>query len=172
MRSKDTQKIVFSGMFIALVTVATFINVPYPGSAGGLMHLGTLMLFIISLKFGKTYGALAGGIGMGIFDILGGWMSWAPGTFVVRLIMGYVVGLIAQDKNGQGSNIYKNLLAIGVGGIIMIIGYYLYEATFLTSFGAATLSFTGNAAQIVIGLISLFVIKYIPNPLDEKKLIK
>ena len=168
MKSTDTQKIVFSGMFIALVTVATFINVPYPGSAGGLMHLGTLMLFIISLKFGKSYGALAGGIGMGIFDVLGGWMSWAPGTFVVRLIMGYVVGWIAEDKNGQGSNVYKNLLAIAAGGVVMIVGYYLYEAIFLTTFGAATLSFTGNAAQIVIGLISLIVIKYIPNPLEGK----
>ena len=168
MRSKDTQRIVFSGMFIALVTVATFINVPYPGSAGGLMHLGTLMLFIISLKFGKTYGALAGGIGMGIFDVLGGWMSWAPGTLVVRLIMGYVVGWIAQDEKGQGSNIYRNIIAIAVGGIIMIVGYYLYEAIFLTTFEAASLSFVGNAAQIGIGLISLFIIKYIPNPLDEK----
>ena len=31
MRSKDTQRIVYSGMFIALVTAATFINIPYPG---------------------------------------------------------------------------------------------------------------------------------------------
>ncbi len=168
MKSTDTKKIVYSGMFIALVTVATFINIPYPGSVGGLMHLGTLMLFIISLKFGKSYGALAGGIGMGIFDVLGGWMSWAPGTFVVRLIMGYIVGWIAEDKNGQGSNTFKNLIAIIAGGIVMIVGYYLYEATFLTSFGAATLSFTGNAAQIIVGLISLFVIKHIPNPLNTK----
>ena len=110
MRSKDTQRIVFSGMFIALVTVATFINVPYPGSAGGLMHLGTLMMFIIALKFGKTYGALSGGIGMYIFDLIGGYGIWAPGTLVVRLIMGYVVGWIAQDEKGQGSNIYRNII--------------------------------------------------------------
>ena len=51
MNRLETRRIVLSGMFIALVVVATFINVPYPGSVGGLMHLGTLMLIIISLKF-------------------------------------------------------------------------------------------------------------------------
>lgn len=168
MKSKDTQRIVMSGMFIALVTATTFINIPYPGSAGGLMHLGTLMLFIIALKFGKYYGAISGGIGMAIFDIIGGWMSWAPGTLVVRLIMGFVVGWIAQSKLGQGQNAFKNVLAIIAGGLVMIIGYYLYEAIFLTSFGAASLSFVGNGAQIAVGLFSLIIIKYIPDPFKGK----
>jgi uncharacterized membrane protein len=168
MKSKDTQRIVMSGMFIALVTATTFINIPYPGSAGGLMHLGTLMLFIIALKFGKYYGAISGGIGMAIFDIIGGWMAWAPGTLVVRLLMGFVVGLVSQSKQGQGKNIYKNVIAIILGGLVMIVGYYLYEAVFLTSFGAASLSFVGNGAQIVIGLFSLIIIQYIPNPFEEK----
>ena len=153
---------------LALVTATTFINIPYPGSAGGLMHLGTLMLFIIALKFGKYYGAISGGIGMVIFDIIGGWMAWAPGTLFVRLIMGFVVGWISQSKLGQGHNIYKNVLGIILGGLVMIIGYYLYEAIFLTSFGAASLSFFGNGAQILIGLFSLVIIKYIPNPLEDK----
>ena len=168
MKSKDTHRIVMSGMFIALVTATTFINIPYPGSAGGLMHLGTLMLFIIALKFGKYYGAISGGIGMFIFDVLGGWMAWAPGTLVVRLLMGFVVGWISQSKNGQGKVWWRNLLGILAGGLVMIVGYYFYEALFLTSFGAASLSFVGNGAQIVIGLISLFVINYIPNPFEEK----
>lgn len=169
MKSKDTKKIVMSGMFIALVTASTFINIPYPGSAGGLMHLGTLMLFIIALKYGKYYGAISGGIGMAIFDIIGGWMAWAPGTLVVRLLMGFIVGYISHSKQGQGENIYKNVLAIIAGGLVMVFGYYLYEAVFLTSFGAASLSFVGNGAQILIGLFSLVIIKYIPNTLEEKK---
>jgi len=169
MKSKDTRRIVMSGMFIALVTATTFINIPYPGSVGGLMHLGTLMLFIIALKFGKYYGAMAGGIGMFIFDVLGGWMAWAPGTLVVRLLMGFIVGLIAQDKLGQGSNIYKNIAAMLVGGLVMIVGYYLYEAIFLSTFETATLSFVGNGAQIFIGFFSLIIIKYIPNPFEDDK---
>lgn len=161
MEQAETRKIVRSGMFIALTVVATFINIPYPGSAGGLMHLGTLMLIIISLKYGKHYGALAGGIGMGLFDILGGWMAWAPGTIVVRLLMGYMIGLIAQDKKGQGSNTLKNVLAIIVGALVMIGGYYLYEAVFLTTFPAALLSINGNIAQIIIGFLGILAVPLI-----------
>lgn len=167
MKTKDTRRIVLSGMFIALVTVATFINVPYPGSAGGLMHLGTLMLFIISLKFGKTYGALAGGIGMGIFDTLGGYGAWIPVTIIVRFIMGYVVGRVSEDEQGQGANIYKNIIAIILGSIIMLFGYYFYEALFLTTFSAALGSIPGNLAQIAIGLISLAVLKYVPEIIED-----
>ena len=163
MNSKDTRRIVASGMFIALVVVATFINIPYPGSVGGLMHLGTLVLYIIAIKYGKTYGALAGGIGMGIFDVLGGWMIWAPGTLVVRLIMGYVVGHVAQSEEGQGNNIYKNLMAIAAGAVVMLVGYYLYEAIFITSFSIAVASIVGNLAQIAVGLLSLAVISFLPN---------
>jgi uncharacterized membrane protein len=165
MRNKDVKKIVLSAMFVTLVFVATFINVPFPGASGGLVHLGTLVMLIIAIRYGKSYGAIAGGIGMTLFDIMGGWMAWAPGTFVVRLCMGYVVGLVAQDKKfNQGGNIYKNILAWFVGLIVMVIGYYLYEAIFLTTFSAALLSIPGNIIQFAIGFAAPFIaysMKYI-----------
>ena len=163
MTNKKTIQIVASAMFIALVVVATFINIPFPGAAGGLVHLGTLMMLIIAMRFGKHYGAIAGGIGMTIFDILGGWLAWAPGTFIVRLLIGFVVGLIAQDaKLGQGKNIIKNIIAWALGLVIMIVGYYLYEAI-LTSFEAALLSIWGNVLQFIIGLLAIPAVFYTMN---------
>lgn len=163
MRDKKTIRIVASGMFVALVVVATFINVPFPGAVGGLVHLGTLMLLIIAMRFGKYYGAIAGGFGMAIFDILGGWMAWAPGTFVVRLAMGFVIGLIARDKLGQGKSIPKNILAWFCGLIIMVVGYYLYEAIVFTTFEAALLSVWGNVIQFGIGLLAIPAVFYFMN---------
>jgi uncharacterized membrane protein len=164
MTSKDTIKIAVSGMFIALVIVATFINVPFPGAVGGLVHLGTLMLLIIAMRFGRYYGALAGGIGMGLFDTLGGYGIWILGTFIVRLIMGFVVGQIADDaKKGQGKSIYKNILAWCAGIVIMLIGYYLYEAIFITDFNAALLSVWGNLIQFGIGILAIPIVTYTMN---------
>lgn len=163
MRDNKTMRIVASGMFIALVVVATFINVPFPGAVGGLVHLGTLMLLIIAMRFGKYYGAIAGGIGMAIFDILGGWLAWAPGTFVVRLLMGFVIGLIAADKLGQGKSIPKNIFAWFSGLVIMVVGYYLYEAIFLTTFETALLSIWGNVIQFGIGLLAIPAVYYFMN---------
>lgn len=156
MRNKDVLRIVLTALFIALVTAFTFINVPFPGAAGGLMHLGTLMGLIIAILFGKHYGAIASGFGMGIFDVLGGWMLWAPGTFVVRLLMGYVVGLLAYDKQkGQGGHLVKNIIALFGGLIVMVVGYYFYEGIFLTDLNAAFLSIPGNLIQFALGALSI-----------------
>ena len=158
MRDRDIQRIVLSALFVTLVFVATFINVPFPGAAGGLVHLGTVVLLTIAMRYGKEYGAIAGGIGMGLFDVMGGWMAWAPGTFIVRLLMGYVVGFIAYDPvKGQGQSIVKNIIAWLLGLIIMVVGYYLYEALFLTTFEAAILSIPGNIIQFAIGFAAVFI---------------
>ena len=59
----------------ALVYVFTaFINIRLPiAAAGGLIHLGNVPLFIFAILFGKKTGAIAGGVGMGLFDLLSGW---------------------------------------------------------------------------------------------------
>ena len=157
MRNKEVIKITASAMFIALVFVATYINVPFPGAAGGLVHLGTLMMLIVAMRFGKYFGMLAGGIGMAMFDVFSPWVVWAPGTLVVRLVMGFVVGYLAYDATkGQGAVLWKNMIAWAVGLVVMVVGYYFYEALFLTDFYAALASIWGNVIQFGIGLIAPF----------------
>ena len=60
---------------IALVYVFTWlINIRLPfAPQGGLIHLGNVPLFIFAILFGKKTGAIAGGVGMGLFDLLSGW---------------------------------------------------------------------------------------------------
>jgi uncharacterized membrane protein len=118
---------------------------------------------IIAIAFGKEYGALAGGIGMGLFDLLSPYAMWAPGTFVVRLLMGYVVGLVAFDNRNeeQGTSLLRNILAIIAGATIMIPGYYFYEAIFLTDFNAAFASIPGNLIQFTLGAFSLGIVPVI-----------
>ena len=97
MRSKKTEQIVFGGLFVAIVFVATyFIQIPTTGISGGLIHLGNIAMFSIALKYGRKYGALSGGLGMMLFDLFSAWFVWAPATLVVRGVMGYVIGLVAQ----------------------------------------------------------------------------
>ncbi|MFK5884033.1 MAG: ECF transporter S component [Candidatus Izemoplasma sp.] len=166
-----TRQIVYSAMFIAIVTASVYASqLPIFASTGGLVHLGNIALYSIALKYGKKYGALAGGFGMAIFDILSIWAQWTMGTLVTRFFMGYVIGLISQDKNGQGSNIIKNLIAIGAGSIVMLTGYYLFESIFLTDFYAALASIPGNLTQLAIGLVALFIIKKLPVLKEEDML--
>ena len=89
--SKKTLDLIMTSMLVALVFLSTFfLNIKLPISVnGGLVHLGTAMLFIASILFGPKKGALAGAIGMGLFDLVGGWVLWAPITIVARGLQGY-----------------------------------------------------------------------------------
>ena len=104
MKENKVQFIAVTAMAVALTYVFTaFVNVRLPIAAnGGLIHLGNVPLFIMAILFGKKTGAIAGGVGMGLFDLLSGWTAWAPFTFIIVGIMGYVVGAITEKHDQYG----------------------------------------------------------------------
>ena len=110
---------------IALVYVFTWlINIRLPfAPQGGLIHLGNVPLFIFAIVFGKKTGAIAGGVGMGLFDLLSGWTAWVPFTLIIVGLMGYAVGAITEKHHGFG----WNTLAIAVACVIKVAGYYIAE---------------------------------------------
>ena len=124
-KSITVSEIAITGVCIALTFVATgFINIRLPIAAnGGLVHLGNVPLFLAAIIFGKRTGALAGSIGMALFDLMGGWVLWAPFTFVVVGLMGYSVGAITEKHHG----FRWNVLAIAVACVLKIVGYYIAE---------------------------------------------
>ena len=155
-RSKfSTKDLVETALLTTLVFVATaFITIRLPIlSSGGLVHLGNVILFAAAILFGKKKGAIAGAVGMAIFDLSSGWALWAPFTFIVRGIMGYIVGTIAYSNNKNGDNFLINILAVFVSGIWMIIGYYITEVILYGNLLAPVASIPGNITQLVVGLV-------------------
>ena len=47
---------------------------------------------------------------MGLFDIVGGWLIWAPTTIISRALQGFIVGKIAWSKGHKGDNLGLNIL--------------------------------------------------------------
>lgn len=142
-------------MLIALVFVATMLlNIKLPISAnGGLVHLGTGMLFIVSILFGPKKGAIAGAVGMGVFDLVAGWTLWAPITFLTRGLQGYIVGKIAWSNGRNGNHFGMNLVAIIVSTPPMLAGYYIGEAIIFNSWLIPLASIPGDLVQTIIGLL-------------------
>ncbi|MDR7314698.1 MULTISPECIES: ECF transporter S component [Brevibacillus] len=154
--TSQTKTLVINALFIALTLVFTmFINLRLPIMGnGGLIHLGNVPLFIAAFVFGKRTGAIAGAFGMGLFDLISGWTTWAPFTFVIVGAMGYVAGLLAERTPGNRIWVYS--LAIIVALVIKIVGYYFAEvilyANWIQPFG----SIPGNLLQVVVaGIIVL-----------------
>ena len=155
-RSKfSTKDLVETALLTTLVFVATaFINIRLPIlSSGGLVHLGNVILFAAAILFGKKKGAIAGAVGMAIFDLSSGWALWAPFTFIVRGIMGYIVGAIAYSNNKNGDSFLFNVLAVIASGIWMIIGYYITEVILYGNLLTPIASIPGNITQLAVGLV-------------------
>ena len=152
--NKRTFNLIITAMLITLVFVATvFINIKLPITAkGGLVHLGTAMLFIASIVFGPKKGAIAGAVGMGLFDLMGGWTLWAPITIISRGLQGYIVGKIAWSNGRNGNNVGFNILATIVSVPLMIAGYYIGERIIFDSWILPAASIPGNLVQNIVGI--------------------
>lgn len=159
-RRNDTYMLVITAMFTALVFVATWlinIRLPIMGN-GGLIHLGNVPLFVAAMMFGKRTGAIAGALGMSLFDLMSGWTAWAPFTFLIVGFMGYTVGLIVEKK--PFSNMFaNNLLAVILAVIIKVAGYYVAEVILFGNFIVPLGSIPGNIMQVAVAgaLVLVFI---------------
>ena len=157
--SSSVQFLTVTAIFVALTYIFTaFINVRLPIAAnGGLIHLGNVPLFIGAIIFGKKTGAIAGGVGMGLFDLLSGWTLWAPFTFVIVGLMGFTVGKLTENEKHQNFKWY--VIAIAAACVIKVVGYYIAEAVIYGNPLAPVASIPGNLVQIgVAAVITLVVI--------------
>ncbi|WP_339252153.1 ECF transporter S component [Sporosarcina sp. FSL W8-0480] len=149
-----TFDLVLTAILSTLVLISTmFINIKLPIGQGGLIHLGTAMLFIVAILFGPKKGALAGAIGMGLFDIFGGWAIWAPTTIVARALQGYIVGKIAWSNGHHGDSIKFNILGAIASIPVMLAVYYIGQGIMYNNWVAPLASIPGDVIQNVVGLL-------------------
>ncbi len=156
-----TLELVITALMIALTYVFTWllnIRLPFVGS-GGLIHLGNVPLFIAAILFGKKVGALAGGVGMGLFDLMSGWTAWAPFTFVIVGLMGYTVGWFAEKKPFS-HNTVNSTISLILALLIKIVGYYFAEVFLYHNWIAPFGSIPGNVLQV--GTAAVIVLAIVP----------
>lgn len=149
--ASKTKKVVYTALFIALVYVCTaFVNIRLPIAAnGGLVHLGNVPLFIVAILFGRRYGAVAGGVGMALFDLMGGWLAWAPFTLIVVAAMGWTVGWMTE----KWPRFAGMVCAIAAACLIKIVGYYAAEAIIYGNWIIPASSVPGNLVQIAVAAV-------------------
>lgn len=150
-----TQTIVLCAMFTCLTYVFTMINVNPLGLPGGLVHLGNIPLFIAATLFGRKVGAISGGVGMALFDLLSGaYAIWAPFTLVIGLAIGFVVALIAEGRK----TFPFFFLAMFAAAAIKVVGYYIAEGILYHNWISPVASIPGNLTQVAVGAIVVLII--------------
>lgn len=138
------------GVFAALVFLLTrYIQVQIIPAKGGLVHLGNVPMFFAAAFFGKRVGAICGGLGMALSDLLSQWAVYAPATLIVVGLMGLVFGAIVRKRPTIVNLIVATVVVLG----IKLVGYYLFEVLLTMSFTVPLASIPGNVMQIATGAL-------------------
>ena len=102
------RKMVMAALFAALCYIGfTYFKIDIPvGTEKTAFHLGNVFCVLAALLIGGFWGGMAGAVGMTIADLTTAYVTSAPKTFVLKLCIGLIVGLVAHkvfhlSRDGQ-----------------------------------------------------------------------
>ena len=144
-----TQKIVLSSLLAALVCVATMI-IKVPSPLKGYVNLGDCVVLLSGWVLSPAYAFLTAGIGSALADILLGYITYAPATFLIKGIMALICCYSA--KLFKKKPFATRLIGALAAEIVMVGGYFVFEG-FLYGFAASLVNIPANAVQGAFGII-------------------
>lgn len=119
-KNNTIHQITYIAVFAALTVIGTMIKIPMP--TGAFAHLGNSVLLLAVLLLGYTRGALAGGLGFAIFDLLNGYAAEAPYFLFESFIVGafaYGAFLLFRKDPTKIWQVVCIGMVTGVGKIMM-----------------------------------------------------
>ncbi|MHA1596508.1 MAG: ECF transporter S component [Candidatus Asgardarchaeia archaeon] len=128
-REERPFSLVVSAYMTALVTIATMIFQVYIPATEGYFNLGEAAVYTVAGLFGPKIGALAGGLGSALADLITGYVIYAPGTFVIKGVEGFVVGFLINrlkliEKSWREVSVAVSSI---VSALIAFIGFSYYS---------------------------------------------
>ena len=177
MKNTKTKKILQTALLAALCYISfTFlqIKIPVPGGDATSIHIGNAFCVLAALLLGGVYGGLGGAIGMTIADLMDPvYITVAPKTFILKLCIGLITGLIAHkiakiSKSNNKKYILKWSIISSIGALAFnvvfdpIVGFFYKQyllgmpqdaATILAKLSALTTFVNAIVSTILVVLI-------------------
>jgi energy-coupling factor transport system substrate-specific component len=159
----DARAIAVTGVMIALVTVITLaVRIPIPATQG-YINFSDVGIYFAAFAFGPWVGFMAGGVGTALADVIGGYVQFAPLSFLAHGLEGLVAGAVAvwleRLLSQAGQPLRRRSIPVGwplgwcAGTIVMVGLYFLGEAWVLTGPGPALTELPFNLFQNVAGAV-------------------
>ena len=145
---------VAASMLAAMTAIATMIiRIPTPGT-NGYVNIGDAVVLLSAWILGNPYGALAASIGSALADLLSGYPVYAPGTAVIKFLMAFTAAaIISAASKKKSPGVPARLVSGIVAELIMVSGYFMYEAVILGYGIAASASVISNAVQGIVCVV-------------------
>jgi len=174
-------KLALTALFAALCYVVfTFlqIKIPMPGGDATSLHIGNAFCVLAALLLGGMYGGLAGAIGMTIADIMDPvYITVAPKTFVLKLCIGLITGLVAHkishiNEHHDKKYVFKWSLIASIAGLAFnviadpLVGFF-YKQYILgqPQEMASVLAKWSTATTFVNAVVSVILVAFVYNAL-------
>ena len=155
-----------------------------PGGDATSLHIGNTFCVLAALLLGGWYGGLAGAIGMTIADLIDPvYILVAPKTFILKLCIGLITGLIAHkiakiSESSDSKYIFKWSLIASIAGLAFnviadpIVGFF-YKQYILgqpqdAAMILAKLSATTTFINAVVSVILVVIIYNAIRPILKK----
>ncbi|PWI47724.1 hypothetical protein CEE45_10100 [Candidatus Heimdallarchaeota archaeon B3_Heim] len=126
---KDVQisrQIALIAAFTAIVFLSTSLFYIPLISSTGFFNLGEAFIYLAAIIGGPIVGAIAGGLGAAMADMVLGYGYFAPATLVLKGLEGFAVGFLFRKSR----NIDRNIRYILLGTIsLFLIGFSAYVTT-------------------------------------------
>ena len=149
--NQKLRNLVYTAMLMALCCVATLV-IKIPTVTGGYLNAGDIVVVLAALLAGPLYGGVAAGFGSGLADVISGYMSYAPGTLVIKFTMAVAAAYIFEAMRERSGKLAAQLIGGAAAEIIMVLGYFGYASLWLGKGLAAAASIPGNLVQGVFGI--------------------
>lgn len=155
-KEMSTNDIAIAGLLMALITVMTYlVKIPIIATKG-YVNIGDGFIFLSVLIVGHRRGGVIAGVGSGLSDFIGGYPHYIIPTFIIKFLMGYVMGLVLKFGYKRCEDEKKRkalkLFSMIISALIMVVGYFIAETIMYGSAGVALASAPMNAIQGIIGV--------------------
>lgn len=159
----------YASLLAALVAIATMI-IKIPTPTGGYVNIGDGIVLICSWILGPVWGALAAGIGSMLADLIG-YPIYAPATFIIKALMALVAWVFVKlCKPAFKKHAWIAYVLAGIAAeAVMVIGYFVFEAVFMSYGMGAIVGVLPNVSQAAVGIV---IGTLLMSLIDKTKLIE
>ncbi len=142
---------------VALVLLATAVlQIPIPL---GYANLGDAVILILAIYFGPKTGAVAGGLGSALADLIL-FPAWALPTLIIKGAMGLICGVIAggSTTRKRPTRQLRTLLACIIATAEVVLGYFAGGSILYGSVATGALQIPGLAVEGCIGIALFYLV--------------
>ena len=129
--NNERAKFALLATFVILTAVTTvLIRIPIPATTG-YFNLGDIFIVASGLLFGPLAGMVTGAVGAGIADLYG-YPQFVLATVITKGLEGFLVGILSRGSSLQPVRAW---FAGIVGGLTIVVGYFVFEAYIYPALG-------------------------------------